>query len=351
MKAQEIPIAANGYLLNASPHFLSWLLQPGGGSGAIPVELTTPDRLAALRDHGITPWLYRRVMEDGWQMALDPAVTTSLRHDYLASLAVTIVQEEETRQILTALTSSGLIPILLKGADLRIRVYEDAATRPMGDLDLLLSRDDVPQAYAVFLKLGYRPYGHGESKSGLRQQYGYELEFAPPDAKVLPVDLHWEIRGAACVHHLAYEPLRAQVVSWRYQEIPVHLLSPEHALLHLCLHAFTLGEISLRAALDLALVITCLPLKWDRFRYQVNQFRFALPVGAVLERMATLWPDLVPADLLAELAHYRPSVEEKLVLGLRHQLRRLGFRFPYLFRHRHLWEGATFILNRLRKKS
>jgi hypothetical protein len=67
--------------------------------------------------------------------------------------------------------------------------------------------------------------------------------------------------------------------------------------------------------------------------------------------MATLWPGLVPADVLAELAHSRPSLLEKLVLGLRYQLRRLGVRFPLLFRHRHLWEGATFILARLRKKS
>jgi hypothetical protein len=315
------------------------------------VELITPDRLAALRDHDITPWLYRRVVQAGWQKALDPEVTASLRHDYIASLAVTMAQEEETGQVLTALTSAGLQPILLKGADLRLRVYEDPATRPMVDLDLLLSREEAPRAHAVFLKLGYRPCGHGEFKSGLRQQYGHELEFLPPDAKVLLVDLHWEIRGAACVHHLAYEPLRAQAVPWRYREIPVHLLAPEHALLHLCLHAFSEAEISLRAALDLALVLTRLPLSWDRFRDQVHRFRCQLPVAAILGKLATLRPGLVPADLLEELAHYRPSVQEKLVLGLRRQLRRLGVRFPVLFRHRHLWEGATFILARLRKKS
>ncbi len=350
MKASDIPFAYQGRLINASPHFLSWLLQLDGGYGEVPAELNSPHQLAALRDHDITPWLYRRVKQEGRQEALDPEVTAALRQDYIASLALIMAQEEETCQILVALTSAGLKPILLKGADLRLRVYEDPATRPMSDLDLLLSRDEALRAQAVFLKLGYRLCGHGESKSGLRQQYGYELEFLPPDAKVLPVDLHWEIRGAACVHSLAYEPLRAQAVPWRYRETPVHLLAPEHALLHLCLHAFSEAEISLRAALDLALVLTRLPLDWDRFRDEVYRFRCPLPVAAILGKMATLGPGLVPADLLEELAHYRPSVQEKLVLGLRRQLRRLGVRFPVLFRHRHLWEGATFILARLRKK-
>ena len=350
MKALDVPFAFKGRLINASPHFLSWLLQLDGGSGEFPAELSSPDRLAALRDHDITPWLYRRVMQEGRQEALDPEVTALLRHDYIASLALTMAQEEETCQILAALTSAGLEPILLKGADLRLRVYEDPATRPMSDLDLLLSREEAARAQAVFLKLGYRLCGHGESRSGLRQQYGHELEFLPPDAKVLLVDLHWEIRGAACVHSLAYEPLRAQAVPWRYREIPVHLLAPEHALLHICLHTFSEAEISLKAVLDLALVLTRLPLSWDRFRDEVYRFRCQLPVAAILGKMATLGPGLVPADLLKELARYRPSAQERLILGLRHYLRRLGAGLPLLNRHRHLWEGATFILARLRKK-
>lgn len=351
MKALEVLVAIKGRQLNASPYFFTWLLQASGASGTVPRELTTPQSLAALQEHGITPWLYRRVKQEGWLATLDPEVTALLRNDYLYSVAKSMAQTEEIRQILTALNSEGLTPILLKGVDLRLRVYEDAATRPMLDLDLLLSRDDLPRAYAIFLKLGYFPCGHGESSSSLREQYGNELEFSPSGAKVLIVDVHWEIRGAAFLYHLPYEPLRAQAVPWRYGEIPVLLLSPEHLLLHLCLHTFSAGGIFLRAALDLALTINRLPLNWDCFRDQTLQFGSALPVRGVLGTLATLWPGLVPGDLLEELANHRPSIQEKLVLGLRHQLQVLGFRFPSLFRQRHLWEGATFILARLRKIS
>ena len=72
MKVSDLPFAYQGRLINAPPRFLSWLLQLEGSSGEVPAELTTPHLLPTLRDQGITPWLYRRVMQGGWQDALDP---------------------------------------------------------------------------------------------------------------------------------------------------------------------------------------------------------------------------------------------------------------------------------------
>ena len=272
----------------------------------------------------------------------------SLRHDYIDSLALTMAQEEEIGQILLVLTSAGLNPILLKGADLRLRVYEDPATRPMVDLDLLLCRDEALRAGAVLRALGYRPSEN--LNTGFNQEYGHELSFIPPAPKVLEVDLHWEIWGAAGVHGLAYEPLWSQAVPCRYRGTPVHLLAPEDALLHICLHTFSEGKIAPRPALDLALALTRLPLDWERFRTRVYQFRCPLPVAAIMGKMHALRPGLVPADLMQELAHYRPSVHERLILGLRHYLRWLEPRLPLLNRNRHLWERATFFLARLREK-
>ena len=59
----------------------------------------------------------------------------ALRNDYVLALQAALQEEEEIKELLRALTKAGITPILLKGADLRLRVYGDPAVRPMADLE------------------------------------------------------------------------------------------------------------------------------------------------------------------------------------------------------------------------
>ena len=128
-------------------------------------------------------------------------VLRGLAHDYALALKAAVVQEQESRRVIQALNQAGVAVILLKGADLRLRVYGDPAVRPMTDLDLLISPAQLRQGLAALARLGYSPASSNrDPKPGFREQFGHEITLEPPAGGRLLVDLHWEIRGQACYY-------------------------------------------------------------------------------------------------------------------------------------------------------
>ncbi|MER3458636.1 MAG: hypothetical protein C4309_08450, partial [Chloroflexota bacterium] len=56
-----------------------------------------------------------------------------------------------------ALEAASIPAIVLKGPALALTIYPDPALRVIGDLDLLVRREQVEQAMAALHSLGYGP--------------------------------------------------------------------------------------------------------------------------------------------------------------------------------------------------
>ena len=342
----KLPVKKPG--LSVAYEILPWLWQQDL-NGVLPLlRRDDPHLLEELRHQLLTPFIYQQVLCHGRQKSLPPPVLRGLAHDYALALKAAAGQEQEARRVIRALDQAGVAVILLKGADLRLRVYGDPAVRPMADLDLLIDPAQLQQGLAALARLGYSPASsHRDPKPGFREQFGHEITLEPPPGGRLLVDLHWEIRAVACYYRLPFEFLQSQSIFWHYGDLPVKVLSPEHALIHLSLHTFgdSLGAFpEALPLLDLALVLTRLSLDWSRFLGESARCGCRLPICCMLQEMSHLVPQAIPVGVLTQLQQYRPPLAEKLVIRLVRSLRFLAGKFPRLEEQRHFWEWATFYL-------
>ena len=293
------------------------------------------DYLAKWRRHRLTPLLYHEVVAHGWQGFFSPWLLSELKIDYAGALRAASRQEAELLNVLGHFKRQGMEVTLLKGADLRHRLYGDPASRPMMDADFLISAQMVSRAQQVLSDLGYRlarPFTDDSVRMKLK--FSNELCFYPPPGKRLPLDLHWEIEAVARLYRISYDALSCQ--STEYDGIKVKVLIPEHLLIHLCLHILNhprYGPDDLAMGLqiiDLAWAVDRLPLDWSRFLEDAVRWRCGLAVYYALRGLAVLLPDAVPARVMSALAKSRSSWYEEPVLWLWYGLGNLYHKFPGL---------------------
>jgi hypothetical protein len=297
--------------------------------------------LERLRGHLLLPLIYREVARRGLKKELPQAVVTELREAYLQAFQQSARQEAEIHRVLRALGRSGIEAIILKGAEVRHRLYADPAVRPMADMDLLICGSGRLEAEAILVQLGYMPLP--EPRPGFTERFENELTFRPIPGKVLTVDLHFgELRALGPVYRLPYAPLAAKAQTLELDGLEAKVLAPEHALIHLSIHAFQDFSIfgpSAMQLIDLFLALSRLPVDWSFFLEESARFQCQGPVYLLLRTMASLPGVAVPAEVLDCLGEYRPSWWERLILQ---RWGYLSIHLAVLYRHRRFSDWAFF---------
>ena len=151
-----------------------------------------------------------------------------------ASAARQLVRAREIADVLQALGSDGIRPVLFKGAALSYLVYESAALRPHTDTDLFIRRSEVEIVRRILTERGYTepPMSAGELVLCQFQlvkidRLGVEHVF----------DVHWKISTQSLFADLlSYDEMNDDAV-------PIDALGPNargasgsHALLLACIH-------------------------------------------------------------------------------------------------------------------
>jgi hypothetical protein len=268
--------------------------------------------LEVLGQGALLPYAYARLLQEDPPPALPGALRARLRQAYLAAVHQEVRQKVEAVRVLGALVRVGVEVVLLKGADLRQRVYPEPGTRPMSDLDILTSPAQAGQARGVLRGLGYRLL-EPEPRPGFRERFAHAEGWEPPAGATLPVDLHWEIREGAGYYRLPYEVLRPRLQESWNETLPLKVLSPEYLLIHLCLHTYF--EFShWRQLLDVLLVSQRLPVVWQQLAVEARACRCQAPVARVLDRLHGWQPDLIPSPARLGLDGAGSGRAEKMVL-------------------------------------
>jgi hypothetical protein len=293
-----------------------------------------------LRRRRLFPLLYVRLQRAGLIEAVPPAAAQLLRYDYLAALQLFLLQKVAARRLLGPLGDAGIEAILLKGADLRLRLYEDPVTRPMTDLDLLVAPASLGAVRDLLRSLGYTlSLDSVNPRPDFRERYRVGLHFLSPPPASLMVDIHWELEAVAGYYRLPYARLASQAHTLDWEGLPVKVLSPEHALLHLCLHYYDERDIALKLV-DLGLALTRLPINWGLFLREAAHCRCQAPTLIILQGLAELLPGTIPLQVLEELGTYVPRPVERLIL--RHSLHPLARLLGPLTHQRRLAAWAAY---------
>ncbi len=160
----------------------------GDLSWEVPGDLSLSQLVDLADDHGVGPLLWHALestRSPGLELreALAPGVRAAATRD--------IFIQRDMQVVLAALAAAGVRVLVIKGSALAYTVYPHPWLRPRTDTDLLVSRDDVPEATRALESCGYARSDALTSGSLVSHQIAFERVDAHDVHHV--VDLHWKI--------------------------------------------------------------------------------------------------------------------------------------------------------------
>jgi hypothetical protein len=256
----------------------------------------------ALR-HGVAPLWYATVQTLLPKIAASAALQP-LHQPCRQAAMVALLRATELRRVLEALTDAGIQPVVFKGAALAHTLYPSPACRPMSDLDLWVTHDDMPTAIRALSTLKYQLYEKEHRPHALTEAADGEVQMRPGQPGQGLVELHWGVFPGEWLARTATidrAGVRQRLVAGKLVDRPVWLLAPEDAFIQLALHLSITHQMSfyaLRNLLDLALLAER-GLDWTAVCQRAKAWRVATAVGLTLDLLGRLF-HLPAAAALAE---------------------------------------------------
>lgn len=219
-----------------------------------------------------------------------------------------ICAERTLAEIQVALGQQDIRFIVLKGLALGYTLYPTPDCRPMSDVDLVIDAANRVRATTALCAEGWKGVedDHEEISS--------ELEMRKADPGLLPIELHWELMHFEWFSQSAQfrtEDIWAEAGPCRCGQTAFLMLSPEDALIYLCLHLaihHAFEEMWLLMDLDRLIRASNLPdgltLDWDRVTRRARTGQVANAVYFTLAYAQRLLDTPAPAYVMAQL---RPS--------------------------------------------
>ena len=252
--------------------------------------------------HGVAPLLYHRLghIEN---LVIPPEQFVRLRDLYLHCLLMNRVILEQLSEIVRETTGAGCSVLFLKGAYLAHCVYEEAALRPTGDIDLLAPAHDAERVQRLLKTLGYR-YAAGT------EAIDYSgLHHLRPVSRVdsVNVEVHHDLAptGAPFVHDIV--GLWGRSTRTRVGDLDLPHPAPDDLLLHVCTHAAYNDEFRLGLAVvcDIDAVVHRLghQLDWERLIQTANSDGRSHFVYAALRLAQVLLETTISENVVASLDH------------------------------------------------
>jgi hypothetical protein len=207
------------------------------------------------------PEVYRLARENGLsglifpvldQNLLDPQVYRSFQKDFYEYLTKDAKQTAATALVHNWFSEKGIAHIFLKGAFLK-PLYPASYMRSMGDIDILIKAEDLPEVHEILEAHAYRNWSNSASHDCFHNGKGVFLEIHPRlDAEV---DSKYD---SLFENPWDWAELRE---GYRYDFSPEYHLA--YLLYHMAKHLISSG-IGFRSLLDLSIMVEKMAIDWDK---------------------------------------------------------------------------------------
>ncbi|MGH7259467.1 MAG: nucleotidyltransferase domain-containing protein [Nitrospiraceae bacterium] len=259
------------------------------------------DQLARdAENHGLAPWLYR------WSCDHPSAVPAQVRDRLKTNVAAvagrTLILADELATILRALHRRNISCPPLRGLTLAEYLPGTPSVRPMGDLDLLVKREDCSRVRDVLQRLGYTEV---DRRPGFAETYSYTLEFVKDRHGWITVEPHWTIAYPPFMDAINMDAVWNRCRRGTVAGVETRLLSQEDLLLNLCWHLHHKGAdapLLWWHELDLLLRHHASAIDWPRL---VSTIGCGAHAGLLTEVLATLVREFrspIPAQVITKLS-------------------------------------------------
>jgi hypothetical protein len=188
--------------------------------------------LGLARRHRLVPAAYKFLCDNHAEDVPPGDVSALLEKEYLLAQAWYLKNLTELTELIGALRSAGLDPLVIKGTPLAVQLYTDPAVRVSSDIDLLFERDEIEHAERVVEARGYSYRGRGISY----EEYGehhYHYVYSHGDHDDRAVELHWNLFDPKKGHPMVTRHVREQAKEIEVDGLVMKTLGDADALWHL----------------------------------------------------------------------------------------------------------------------
>lgn len=307
MRSPETPAPVHPFLLG---------VLRGSDAATLLPPASEADWEEIIRDagaHGLIPLLHRRLKRSG-AGRIPPGPADELERAALGIAARNMLLSEELVAILRAFEAGRLPCAPLRGPVLAEQLYGDIGARPMGDLDLLVRKQDLAEAAEILQSLGFLEM---DRRAGFARAYSYTLKFFKDRHGWVIVEPHWTLAYPPYVDRLDMERIWERCVRGRVLGVETWMLGREELVLHLCLHLLHRGVTAPLLWLyevDQLLRQEQATFDWSRFSSLAHPAKLEFLLGQALRRVRAVFGTPVPERVVGELS-LAPSgsVEGRLV--------------------------------------
>jgi hypothetical protein len=273
-------------------------------------------RILSDADHfGLQPLLLRHLHAGNLAAKMPVAVKNVLEGKTRTAAIRSLTISAQIRRILETMHKKRIPIVLLKGAFLAHTLYGDPALRPMSDIDILCREKDLNKVREALMRMGI--YRQGCAQSPYHEQlFGSSRSHLPSffdlSGKNMKLEVHVSIIPRELRNPRFMDGVWKEVSRSSLDGIPFFHLSPEHQLIHLCLHLYHHMTVSRAITLywfcDLHEWIRNheKALKWDIVCDRPNNFGLRPKICSMLHLMEREWHTPVPAEMLGQEGERAP---------------------------------------------
>lgn len=293
--------------------FLMSLLRGGGDAARHSLDDRAWEAIVGdAARNGLTPLLHRRLQTSDSDLRVPPSALERIKAGVFALAARNLALARELVGILRAFEASGVAVMPLRGVALAERLYGEITARPMGDLDLLVRKEDLPRVGDTLRGLGFQELEH---RRGFAQTFSYTLVFLKERHGWIIVEPHWTIAYPPRIERFDMKGVWQRAGRGRVAGVETWLLGREDLLLHLCLHlAHPDGTAPLLwfYEVDRLLRQEGNAFDWPLFCAIAGEAKAGVLLSLVLGTVKAGFDTPIPSWVLAQLSR-EPSVEGRLL--------------------------------------
>jgi len=222
---------------------MAMLAAPGAGNiWGEPAALASAvswNRFLAAADDRLKPYLHWVSQHAPFAPLIPTVVEQTLSAARFSAGIRNLRWAAELRQLIDAFRNERRSLMLVKGSVLQRTVYPDPSTRPMSDMDLVVSRDEMPQVNAIMTRLGFRSR---TSLEDFTPATGLEADeeaffYKQIGDQILFVEIHTRLDMGIPSLSITPTQLWNQCVNVNSIDgMTIPTLEPHAALRHICLH-------------------------------------------------------------------------------------------------------------------
>ena len=189
------------------------------------------------------------------------------------ALRNTLMTEELVR-VLTLLGNAGISTIPLKGVALAESLYGDISSRVCGDIDILVPRQQVCQAFRLLPAEGFEGYEQKLQLADLNLILDSNIEYSFVSRRqgfTILHELHWDIAWRWQRNGMVTDDLWAEAQPKTYWGAEGYGLSPEGELLYLAVHACRHQWQGLKWLVDIHEICFSSRIDWEKAREKAKR--------------------------------------------------------------------------------